>query len=86
MEKVRAVGLAKAAEIVENRIDETLSYFVMPPEHWRCLKTNNLPKFQGGSKVRKTLDTTTCLINAIAFGFRSMGPNNKAGSSLTAST
>jgi len=41
VEKLRAMRLAKAAEIVENGIDETLSYYNMPPEHWRCLRTNN---------------------------------------------
>jgi transposase-like protein len=33
--------LARAAEIVEARIDETLTYHAMPAEHWRCLRTNN---------------------------------------------
>jgi putative transposase len=33
--------LARAAEIVESGMDETLSYYSMPPEHWRCLRTNN---------------------------------------------
>ena len=33
--------LAKAAEVVENGIDETLGYYSLPPEHWRCLRTNN---------------------------------------------
>ena len=41
VEKLRAMRLAKAAEIVEHGIDETLSYYNMPPEHWRCLRTNN---------------------------------------------
>lgn len=41
VEKLRAMRLAKAAEIVENGIDETLSYYALPPEHWRCLQTNN---------------------------------------------
>ena len=41
VEKLRAMKLAKAAEIVENGIDETLSYYHLPPEHWRCLRTNN---------------------------------------------
>ena len=41
VEKLRVMRLAKAAEIVENGIDETLSYYAMPPEHWRCLRTNN---------------------------------------------
>jgi len=33
--------LAKAADIVEAGIDETLSYYSMPSEHWRSIKTNN---------------------------------------------
>jgi transposase-like protein len=41
IEKLRAMRLAKAAEIVAAGIDETLSYYAMPPEHWRCLRTNN---------------------------------------------
>ncbi len=41
VEKLRAMRLTKAAEIVENGNDETLSYYAMPPEHWRCIKTNN---------------------------------------------
>ncbi len=41
VEKLRAMRLAKAAEIVENGIGETLSYYSMPPEHWRCIRTNN---------------------------------------------
>ena len=41
VEKLRAMKLAKAAEIVESGIDETLSYYALPPEHWRCLRTNN---------------------------------------------
>ena len=41
MGKLRVMRLAKAAEIVENGIGETLSYYNMPPEDWRCLRTNN---------------------------------------------
>jgi transposase-like protein len=41
VEKLRAMKLAKAAEIVENGIEDTLSYYDLPPEHWRCLRTNN---------------------------------------------
>jgi putative transposase len=41
VEKLRAMRRAKAAEIVENGMDETLSYYSLPPEHWRCLRTNN---------------------------------------------
>jgi transposase-like protein len=41
VEKLRAMKLAKAAEIVESGIGETLSYYSLPAEHWRCLRTNN---------------------------------------------
>ena len=41
VDKLRAMKLAKAAEMVENGIEETLSYYSLPPEHWRCLRTNN---------------------------------------------
>jgi transposase-like protein len=36
--------LAKAAEIVGSGIGETLSYYSMPLELWRCLRTNNPPE------------------------------------------
>ena len=39
--KLREMKLAKAAEIVEAGIDETLSYYSFPSEHWRSLRTNN---------------------------------------------
>jgi transposase-like protein len=39
--KLREMKLAKAAEIVEMGIDETLSYYSFPSEHWRSLRTNN---------------------------------------------
>jgi transposase-like protein len=41
VEKPRAMPLARAAEIVKDGIDETLSYYTMLPEHWRSLRTNN---------------------------------------------
>lgn len=39
--KLREMRLGKAAEIVEASVDETLSYYSFPPEHWRCIRTNN---------------------------------------------
>jgi putative transposase len=41
VEKLRAMKLTKAADIVENGIGETLSYYSFPSEHWPCLRTNN---------------------------------------------
>jgi transposase-like protein len=39
--KLREMRLAKAAELVEASVDETLSYYSFPPEHWRSIRTNN---------------------------------------------
>jgi len=41
VEKLRAMKLARAAEIVAAGVDETLSYYAVPSEHWRSIKTNN---------------------------------------------
>jgi transposase-like protein len=39
--KLREMRLVKAAEMVEQGIEETLAYMSFPREHWRCLRTNN---------------------------------------------
>ena len=39
--KLRAVRLTKAAELVEAKAHETLTYFAFPSNHWRQVKTNN---------------------------------------------
>jgi putative transposase len=39
--KLREMKLGKAAELVEAGVEETLSYYEFPREHWRCLRTNN---------------------------------------------
>jgi transposase-like protein len=39
--KLRALRLTKAAELVEARAHETLTYFAFPSNHWRQVKTNN---------------------------------------------
>jgi putative transposase len=41
IEKLRAMKLRDAAELVSAGIEETLSYYEFPREHWRCLRTNN---------------------------------------------
>ena len=41
VEKLTMMKLRDAAELVNAGIEETLSYFDFPPEHWRCLRTNN---------------------------------------------
>jgi transposase-like protein len=39
--KLRAMKLAKAAELVETSIHETLTFYAYPPQHWLKVKTNN---------------------------------------------
>lgn len=41
VEKLRAMKLSTAAELVESSIHETLTFFSYPPQHWIKLKTNN---------------------------------------------
>ncbi len=39
--KLKAMRLTKAAELVEAKAQETLTYFAFPSNHWRQIKTNN---------------------------------------------
>lgn len=41
IEKLKAMRLAKAAELVGASFEETLSYYAFPEEHWRRIRTNN---------------------------------------------
>jgi transposase-like protein len=40
-EKLEAMKLGKAAKIVREGAEETMSYYAFPREHWRSLRTNN---------------------------------------------
>jgi putative transposase len=41
VQKLRQMKLAKAAKLVEEGAEETLSYYAFPSEHWRRIRTNN---------------------------------------------
>jgi putative transposase len=41
VEKLLKMKLKNAAELIENSIDETLSFYEYPQEHWRKIRTNN---------------------------------------------
>jgi putative transposase len=41
VEKLEAMKLGKAAQIVREGVSETLSYMSFPTEHWRQIRTNN---------------------------------------------
>ena len=39
--KLRKMRLQQAAQLVEDKIEETLSYYSYPSSHWRRIRTNN---------------------------------------------
>ncbi len=41
VKKLTQMKLKRAAEMVKDGVDETLSYYGFPAEHWRHIKTNN---------------------------------------------
>ena len=41
VEKLEAMKLSKAAKVVQEGVEETLSYMAFPSEHWRQIRTNN---------------------------------------------
>ena len=40
-DRLRELKLSRAAEIVENGVDETLAYMYFPSQHWLRIRTNN---------------------------------------------
>jgi Transposase, Mutator family len=41
IDKLRGLRLSRAAELVEAAVEETLTYYAFPEEHWRRIRTNN---------------------------------------------
>jgi transposase-like protein len=41
IEKLRGLRLTKAAELAKATVEETLTYYAFPEEHWRRIRTNN---------------------------------------------
>ncbi len=41
IEKLRAMKLGHAADLVAAKLHETLTYYSYPSEHWRKIRTNN---------------------------------------------
>lgn len=39
--KLRAIKLPKAAELVQDAVNDTLAYYGFPSQHWRSIRTNN---------------------------------------------
>ena len=42
IEKLRALRLTKAAELAEAAVEETLTYYAFPEEHWRRIRTTDV--------------------------------------------
>jgi putative transposase len=41
VERLKAMKLRTAAELVEQKVGETMSYYAYPSTHWRQIRTNN---------------------------------------------
>jgi hypothetical protein len=55
VEKLKAMKLAKASELVKEDIEETLQYRDFPREHWRSLRTDNpLERINAGDPPQDT--------------------------------
>jgi putative transposase len=42
IEKLRGLHLIRAAELVEAAVEETLTYYAFPEEHWRRIRTTDV--------------------------------------------
>ena len=42
LENLRALRLTKAAELAEAAVEETLTYYAFPEEHWRRIRTTDV--------------------------------------------
>jgi transposase-like protein len=42
--RLRSMKLKAAAELVEQKVAETLTYYAYPSTHWRQIRTNNPPE------------------------------------------
>ena len=63
VEKLKAMKLGRAAEIVASGIEETLTYMRFPREHWRLLQTNNMLE-----RVNKEIRRRTRVVGAFPDG------------------
>ena len=59
-DKLRQMKLAKAADVLEAGVADTLTYYAFPPEHWRRIRTNN-PMERIIREVRRRTPVVGCL-------------------------
>jgi putative transposase len=60
IEKLRTMKLCDAAELIEAGVEETLSYYAFPSEHWRSLRTNN-PLERLNRVIRRRITAGKCI-------------------------
>lgn len=63
VEKLRAMRLGKAADMVKEGIGETASYYAFPAEHWRKIRTNNPLE-----RIRKEIRRRTRVVGSFPDG------------------
>ena len=61
IEKLRGLRLSRAAELVETAVEETLTYYAFPEEHWRRIRTNNPSASSARSRLRLRASATGAL-------------------------
>ena len=59
VKKLEKMNLKKAAKLVREGAEETLSYYDFPSEHWRSLKTNN-PLERIMREIRRRTNVVGC--------------------------
>jgi putative transposase len=64
IEKLRTLRLSNAAELVESAVEETLTYYAFPEEHWRRIRTNN----PGVAQPKIMCEKLWTLPNAMTWG------------------
>ena len=78
VEKLEAMKLRKAATIVKDGCEETLSYFHFPSEHWKRLRTNNALE-----RLNREIRRRTKVVGN--FQRRGIGPHARFGPSQACS-
>ena len=53
IEKLRGLRLARAADLVEAAVEETLAYYAFPEEHWWRIRTTDVFREKGSGRYRR---------------------------------
>ena len=77
IDKLRGLRLAKAAELAEAAIEETLTYYAFPEEHWRRIRTTD-EMDKDFFAIRRTSLESVLLFDARGTFFRPDCPSSAA--------